>query len=108
MGTHPENWVREISNRILSLPHPVTGNPHILGEPVKSALLKSFAVANAQCSRSWEEVADQLPDIMTRHILVDQTQMFLSGRTSAFMLPIPGAHDHGCCSDRSSGPFGHV
>ena len=38
---------REVSNRILSLPHPVTGNPHILGEPVKSALLESFAVANA-------------------------------------------------------------
>ena len=54
------------------------GNPHILGEPVKSALLESFAVANAQCSRSWEEVADWLPDIMTRHILVDQTQTFLA------------------------------
>ena len=55
----------------------MTGNPHILGELVKSALLESFAVANAQCSCSWEEVADQVPDIMTRHIPVDQTQMFL-------------------------------
>ena len=50
---------REVSNWILSLPHPVTGNPHILGEPVKSALLESFVVANAQCSCSWEEVADR-------------------------------------------------
>ena len=55
----------------------MTGNPHILGELVKSALLESFAVANAQCSRSWEEVADRVPDIMTRHIPVDQTQTFL-------------------------------
>ena len=56
----------------------MTGNPHILGEPVKSALLESFAVANAQCSHSWEEVADRVPDIMTRHIPVDQTQTFLA------------------------------
>ena len=69
---------REVSNRILSLPHPVTGNPHILGELIKSALLESFAVANAQCSHSWEEVADWVPDIITRHILVDQTQTFLA------------------------------
>ena len=69
---------REVSNQILSLPHPVTGNPHILGEPVKSALLEFFVVTNAQCSRSWEEVADWVPDIMTRHILVDQTQTFLA------------------------------
>ena len=69
---------REVSNRILSLPYPVTGNPHILGEPVKSALLESFAVTNAQCSRSWEEVADRVPDIMTRHIPVNQTQTFLA------------------------------
>ena len=69
---------REVSNRILSLPHPVTGNPHILGELIKSALLESFAVANAQCSRSWEEVAYWVPDIITRHIPVDQTQTFLA------------------------------
>ena len=69
---------REVSNQILSLPHPVTGNPHIFGELVKSALLESFAVANAQCSHSWEEVANWVPDIMTRHIPVDQTQTFLS------------------------------
>ena len=68
---------REVSNRILSLPHPVTGNPHILGELVKSALLESFAVANAQCSHFWEEVANRVPDIMTRHVPVDQTQTFL-------------------------------
>ena len=69
---------REVSNQILSLPHPVTGNPHILGEPVKSALLESFAVVNAQCLRSWEEVANWVPDIMTRHVPVDQTQTFLA------------------------------
>ena len=69
---------QEVSNRILSLPYLVTGSLHILGEPVKSALLESFAVMNAQCSHSWEEVADRVPDIMTRHILVDQTQMFLA------------------------------
>ena len=68
---------REVSNRILSLPHPLTGNPHNLGEPVKSTLLESFAVANAQCSHSWEEVANRVPDIMTRHVPVDQTQTFL-------------------------------
>ena len=56
----------------------MTGNPHILGEPVKSALLESFAVVNAQCSHSWEEVANQVPDIMTRHVPVDQTQTFLA------------------------------
>ena len=56
----------------------MTGNPHILGEPVKSALLESFVVANAQCSHSWEEVANWVPDIMTRHVPVDQTQTFLA------------------------------
>ena len=69
---------REVSNRILSLPHLVTSDPHILGEPVKSALLESFVVANAQCSHSWEEVANWVPDIMTRHVPVDQTQTFLA------------------------------
>ena len=69
---------REVSNWILSLPHPMTGSPHILGEPVKSALLESFAVTNAQCSHSWEEVANRIPDIMTRNVLVDQTQTFLA------------------------------
>ena len=69
---------REVSNQILSLPHPVTGNPLILGEPVKSALLESFAVANAQCSHSWEEVANRVPDIMTRHVPVNKTQTFLA------------------------------
>ena len=69
---------RKVSNQILSLPHLVTGNPLILGEPVKSALLESFSVANAQCSCSWEEVANRVPDIMTRHVPVDQTQTFLA------------------------------
>ena len=69
---------REVSNWILSLPHLVNGNPHILGEPVKSALLESFAVANAQCSHSLEEVANRVPYIMTRHVPVDQTQTFLT------------------------------
>ena len=68
----------EISNRILSLVNPVVRNQPGLGEPVKTALLESFAVANAQCSRSWEEVADRIPDIMTRHVPVDQTPMFLA------------------------------
>ena len=67
-----------LENREGGLPHPVTGNPHILGEPVKSALLEYFAVANAQCSRSWEEVAKWVPDIMTRHVPVNQTQTFLA------------------------------
>ena len=31
-----------------------------------------------QCSRSWEEVANQVPDIMARHVPVDQTQTFLT------------------------------
>ena len=56
----------------------MVGNQPALGEPVKTALLESFAVANAQCSHSWEEVADWIPDIMTRQVLVDQTQMFLT------------------------------
>ena len=98
---------REVSNRILSLPHPVTGNPHILGEPVKSALLESFAVANAQCSHSWEEVANWVPDIMTRNVPECSTDVPHPG-TSAFMLPVPGAYDHGGRSDWCSGPFGHV
>ena len=68
----------EISNRILSLLNPVVRNQSALGEPVKTALLESFAVANAQCSHSWEVVADRIPDIMTRHVPVDQTQMFLA------------------------------
>ena len=65
----------------------MTGNPHIFGEPVKSALLESFAVANAQCSCSWEEVADRIPDIMTRHVPVDQTQTFLTPLYISFYAP---------------------
>ena len=68
----------EISNWILSLLNPVVGDQPALGEPVKTALLESFKVANAQCSHSWEEVADWIPDIMTRHVLVDQAQIFLT------------------------------
>ena len=75
---HARKTGREISNRILSLPNLVVGDQQALGEPVKTALLESFAVANAQCSHSWEEVADWIPDIMTKHVLVDQAQMFLA------------------------------
>ena len=74
--TQKTRW--EISNQILSLPNPVVGGQQALGEPVKTALLESFAVANAKCSRSWEEVADRIPDIMIKHIPVDQAQMFFA------------------------------
>ena len=74
---HAQKTRRDISNWILSLPNPVVRNQPALGEPVKTALLESFPVANAQCSHSWEEVADWIPDIMTRHVPVDQAQMFL-------------------------------
>ena len=75
---HARKTRREISNWILSLPNPVVRDQQAVGEPMKTALLESFAVANAQCSRSWEEVADRIPDIMTRHVPVDQAQMFLA------------------------------
>ena len=74
---HARKTRREVSNRILSLPNPVV-DQQALGELVKTALLESFAVANAQYSHSWEEVADRIPDIMTKHVLVDQAQMFLT------------------------------
>ena len=96
---------REVSNQILSLPHLVTGNPHILGEPVKSALLKSFVVANAQCSHSWEEVANWIPDIMTRHVLVDQTQTFL---TAVHQLLCSQYQALTTMVATQTGPFGHV
>ena len=64
----------EVSNQILSLPNPVV-NQQALGELVKTALL---AFANVQCSHSWEEVADRIPDIMTKHVPVNQAQMFLT------------------------------
>ena len=33
---------------------------------------------NAQCSSSWKEVADRIPDIMARHVPAGQAQVFLN------------------------------
>ena len=67
-----------MSNRILSLPNPVVATPPSQGELVRTALLESFAIVNVRCSSSWKEVADQIPDIMARHILAGQAQVFLN------------------------------
>ena len=55
----------------------VAGTP-TQGEPVRTALLESFAVVNARCSSFWKEVADQIPDIMARHVPAGQAQVFLN------------------------------
>ena len=69
---------REVSNRILFLPNWMVAGPRTQGEPVRTALLESFTVINARCSSSWKEVAAQIPDIMARHILAGQAQVFLN------------------------------
>ena len=69
---------REISNWILSLRNPMVVSLLTQGGPVRTALLESFTVVNARCSSSWKEVADQIPDIMARHVLTGQAQVFLN------------------------------
>ena len=75
---HTRQTGREVSNRILSLPNPMVVGLPTQGEPVRTALLESFAIINARCSSSWKEVADQIPDIMARHVLAGQAQVFLN------------------------------
>ena len=75
---HARQTGREVSNQILSLPNPMVMGLPTQGEPVRTALLESFAIVNAWCSSSWKEVADQIPDIMARHIPAGQAQVFLN------------------------------
>ena len=69
---------REVSNQILSLLNPMVAGLLTQGEPVRTTLLESFTIVNAWCSSSWKEVADRIPDIMARHILAGQVQVFLN------------------------------
>ena len=75
---HARQTGQDVSNWILSLPNPMVVGPLTQGEPVRTAFLESFAVINAQCSSSWKEVADRIPDIMARHIPAGQAQVFLN------------------------------
>ena len=75
---HTRETGREVSNRILSLPNPMVAGPPTQGESVRTALLESFAIVNMQCSSSWKEVADRIPNIMARHVLAGQVQVFLN------------------------------
>ena len=75
---HTRETRREVSNRILSLPNPMVAGLPTQGEPVRTALLESFAVVNMRCSSSWKEVADRILDIMARHIPAGQAQVFLN------------------------------
>ena len=75
---HTRETGREVSNWILSLPNPMVASLPTQGEPVRTALLESFAVVNVQCSSSWKEVADRIPDIMARHVPAGQAQVFLN------------------------------
>ena len=74
--TQQTGW--EVSNRILSLLNPMVAGPPAQGEPVKTALLESFAFINTRCSSSWKEVVDRILDIMARHVLAGQAQVFLN------------------------------
>ena len=75
---HARQTGREISKWILSLLNlMVTSLPTQRG-PVKTALLESFTIINAQCSSFWKEVADWIPDIMARHVPAGQAQVFLN------------------------------
>ena len=75
---HAQQTGWEVSNRILSLLNPMVMGPPTQGEPVRTTLLESFAIVNAWCSSSLKEVADRIPDIMARHILAGQAQVFLN------------------------------
>ena len=68
----------EVSNWILSLLNPMVAGLQTQGEPVRTTLLESFAIVNVWCSSSWKEVADQIPDIMARHVQTGQAQVFLN------------------------------
>ena len=43
---HTRQTGRKVSNRILSLPNPMVAGPPTQGEPVRTALLESFAIVN--------------------------------------------------------------
>ena len=75
---HARQTGQEVSNQILSLLNPMVMGPPTQGEPVRTTLLESFAIINAQCSSSWKEVADRILDIMARHIPAGQAQVFLN------------------------------
>ena len=75
---HARQTGREVSYWILSLLYPMVAGPPTQGEPVRTALLESFAVINVRCSSSWKEVADRIPDIMARHVPAGQAQVFLN------------------------------
>ena len=69
---------QEVSNRILSLLNLMVTGPPTQGELVRTTLLESFTIVNMRCSSSWKEVADQIPDIMARHVPAGQAQVFLN------------------------------
>ena len=75
---HARQTGREVSNWILSLLNPMVVGLLTQGEPVRTALLESFAIVNLWCSSSWKKVADRIPDIMARHVLAGQAQVFLN------------------------------
>ena len=75
---HAQQTGREISNQILFLPNLMVTSPPTQGGQVRTTLLDSFAIVNARCSSSWKEVADWILDIMARHILAGQAQVFLN------------------------------
>ena len=75
---HVRQTRREISNRIPSLLNPMVASPLTQGEPVRTTLLESFTIINVRCSSSWKEVADQIPDIMARHVPACEAQVFLN------------------------------
>ena len=102
---HARETGREVGNRILSLPNPMVASLLTQGEPVRTALLESFAVVNVQCSSSWKEVADQIPDIMARHVPAGQAQVFLNVVYQLLCTQYQAITTNGCHPDRSSGPF---
>ena len=75
---HARQTGQEISDRILSHPSQMTGSQPGQEGLVRTALLESFTLVDMQCASVWNEVADQVPKIMIRHIPAGQAGVFLT------------------------------
>ena len=67
-----------VSDRILGRSREAAQNQLDNGGPVWAALLKSFAQVEKQCTDTWKKVAEQVPEILARHVLVGQVGVFLA------------------------------
>ena len=75
---HARQAGQDVSDRILSCSRRVAKSDLADEGPVWAALLESFAQVEKECLNTWNKVADRIPGILARHILVGQVGVFLA------------------------------